>query len=114
MKLFNEAVEQILTEYPYIEYINRFDLELETKRDANVILQFLKDIFDGEPKQDKYNNVISLQTDVEKRHFLNGLINDKMFNMFLKKLPEGTEQIENFLKTISIKISEKKPRSQYY
>ena len=114
MQDFNSTVNNLLNEYPYIQYINVFDLELENKQDPQVIMQFLNDIFDGETKKDKYCNVISLQSDSEKRYFLTELINDKMFKMFIKKLPNGGQQVEDFLKTISVKVSEKKPRSQYY
>jgi hypothetical protein len=114
MQDFNSTVISLLNEYPYIQYINVFDLELENKRDPQVIMQFLNDIFNGETKKDKYDNVILLQSDSEKRYFLTELLNDKMFNMFIKKLPGGGQQVEDFLKTISIKISDKKPRSQYY
>jgi hypothetical protein len=114
MQDFNATVNNLLNEYPYIQYINVFDLELENKRDPLEIMQFLNDIFNGETKQDKYKNVISLQSDSEKRYFLTELLNDKMFSMFIKKLPDGGKQVVDFLKTTSIKISEKKPRSQYY
>lgn len=115
MNSFNNTVNQFLIEYPYIEYINRFDLELETKRDIQTLMNYLNDIFTGETKQDKYNNVISLQNDSEKRHFLNGILNDNMFKLYLKKLPEQeSNTLQEFLKTISLKITERKPRSQYY
>jgi len=114
MNQFNRYVAQILNEAPYVDYINKFDLEIEIRQNVKEFLRFLKGIFDGNPETDKYSNTITVQTPEEKRYFLNSVLNDPMFRTWVnKQSQEDKKIISDFFKIIAAQISIKKPRSAY-
>ena len=115
MKLFDKAYNQILNEIPYVDYINKFDLEIENKQDVEKFLYFLSEILEGNLKQDKYNNKIQLTTDNDKKFFITSVLNDLIIDKWVKKqAPDDQNKIKEFFKTAIVKFSKTKPRSQYY
>lgn len=112
---FDNIVNNLLNEIPYINYINKFDFELEKRQDVNMFLQFLLELFNGEEKIDKYDNRIKLSTPEEKKFFMNSLLSDPIIVNWVKKQDlESSKKIKDFFKGLISKISEKKPRSQYF
>ena len=115
MNQFDLHVEKLLNEIPYVDYISKFDLEIEIRQDVREFLRFIKGIFDGNSETDKHNNTISLQTPEEKRYFLSSLMSDQIFkNWVNKQTPEDKKMVGDFLKLINAQIAIRKPRSAYF
>ena len=112
---FNKVVNNILNEIPYIDYISKFDLELETKQNVDEFLKYLGDIISGEQRTDKYNNSINLTSDEEKRFFIGNIINDGILKKWIsRQSTEDQAKIRDFFKSATLKFATKKPRSQYF
>jgi hypothetical protein len=111
---FDQHVERLLNEIPYVDYISKFDLEIEVRQNVREFLGFIKGIFDGNPETDKHNNTIALQTSEEKRYFLNSIMSDPIFKGWVnKQTPEDKKLVGDFLKLINAQIAIRKPRSAY-
>lgn len=69
---FEQLVEELLNEMPYIEVSNQiFDLEMEKyKGRPEIFVQKLKSILQGNKHTDKYGNIILLITLEQKQEFL--------------------------------------------
>ena len=114
MNQFDQHVERLLNEIPYVDYISKFDLEIEVRQNVKEFLGFIKGIFDGNPETDKHSNTIALQTPEEKGYFLNSIMSDPIFKGWVnKQTPEDKKLIGDFLKLINAQIAIRKPRSAY-
>jgi len=115
MNQFDLLVEKLLKEIPYIDYINQFDLEIETRNNVKDFLRFLDGIFNGKTETDKYGNSITLSKPEDRGHFLANLKNDPMLKKWADRQNENDKRVINdFFKIVNAKLAIKKPRSAYY
>jgi hypothetical protein len=111
---FDLQVKKLLNEIPYVDYISKFDLEIEIRQDVREFLKFLKGIFNGKTETDKHNNTVTLQTPEEKKYFLSSIMSDPILkNWVNKQTPEDKKLISQFFKLINAQIAIIKPRSAY-
>jgi hypothetical protein len=111
---FDVTVNKLLTEIPYIEYINSFDIQLETRKNVDSLMEFLSELFNGKEFTDKYNNSIKLDTDESKKFFVNNLYKDPIFTQWIKRQSEeDRNKLKEFIRAIYFNLSTKKPRSHY-
>ena len=82
---FDNLVEQLLTEMPYIEVSNQiFDLEMEKYKDKpEKFVQKLQSILQGNKYTDKYGNTVQLLTSEEKKQFRKKIKLNLMIKGFL-------------------------------
>jgi hypothetical protein len=107
METFKEWFDKnkTLMEMPYV-YIDdmSFDFELENLSLAE-LEQLLKDLINGVPKQDKYNNVIQLKTPEEKIKLRNQLFekNLKKSTLMASIMHKFGNKINPIIRPMSIK-----------
>lgn len=82
---FDNLVEQLLNEMPYIEVSNQiFDLEMENyKGKPEKFVQKIQSILQGDKHTDKYGNTIQLVTSEEKEQFRKKIKLNLMIKGFL-------------------------------
>ena len=77
-----------LKEMPYINYGNHeiIDLQLEDfKGKPEELLDLIMSILKGKEYRDKYDNLIKLTSEKEKKDFIKALQNNPYFYNFIKK-----------------------------
>lgn len=115
MDVFEANVRKLLSEIPYVDYIGKFDLEIEIRQDVREFLNFLNDTISGKTQEDKHGNVITLQTMEEKKFFVNNILQDQIFkNWVNRQTPANKKMLGDFFKIIGAKLAIMKPRSAYY
>jgi hypothetical protein len=96
MSKFQRLYESLLTEMPHISFEIKgkhfdFDLEMEKhQKDWFGLVRLMHNVLSSNSIEDKYNNVLTLNTREEKEAFVEALRHNPTFNAFLKRFYNKT------------------------
>lgn len=110
MNEFDNYVDSLLMELPYVDYISKFDFRLEDKQDVNEFIESLKNVLNGGEERDNKGNLLYFENPEQKLFFLKNLFKDPIIRRWMTSLPnDESKKIKDFLKHIITPA-----RSQYY
>jgi len=92
---FDETINDLLCEMPYVNFMGVFDFELEKRQSVDKFLKYLKHILDGNEVTDKYNNKILVNDQQEKVYFLKSLMTEPVIKKWLDRQTPREKQMVN-------------------